>query len=416
MRETSEVVYASSYARRKSERARRISSAVKRVEDDIVEKPKTKLDPNLTRERVVSEPLENDRGRLYVNIEGMSGVPVPSGGSTKYGIILSNGRHEIATPVNRPFNSSGNVEIGQEFELIVGRQLVFELKVVLKNTVQMPPKIMEVKVPVNVPSSPISPQRQQRGFTRLFGSNRRPPTPLPPTPTQTTRIVKKEVPQPPKEQTFVYTTNVDLSDVEPEIYGAAERYEFILNQNGGTLNVQMLYIPRGTQNEDLPHTMYRALQMIQEGIDQKSIPSPLTSFTGYMSQLGGDCSYWRRRFFRVDGIKLMAYSDSSHKPRAYINLGKATKVIDNKDLRTRKSVIAEEAFSLPDDKDGFRIKFANGESIDFQAENGEKDKWVEVVRNVLPVTGGKSRMQKALETEKIEIPQWVEKVLERIRE
>jgi PH domain len=101
--------------------------------------------------------------------------------------------------------------------------------------------------------------------------------------------------------------------------------------------------------------------------------------------------YWRRRFFRLQGPKLTAYHEVTRQPRATINLAKAAKLIDDKSSLTqketttrgggrRKSAFSEEEEGYMFVEEGFRIRFANGEVIDFYADSrSEKDGWMKVL-------------------------------------
>jgi hypothetical protein len=105
--------------------------------------------------------------------------------------------------------------------------------------------------------------------------------------------------------------------------------------------------------------------------------------------------YWRRRLFKLSGSKLTAYHDMTHQPRATINLAKAAKLIDDKSTLTqketstrgggrRKSAFAEEEEGYMFVEEGFRIRFANGEVIDFYADSAaEKDAWMKVLSEVV---------------------------------
>jgi len=101
--------------------------------------------------------------------------------------------------------------------------------------------------------------------------------------------------------------------------------------------------------------------------------------------------YWRRRFFRLQGSKLTAYHEVTRQPRATINLAKAAKLIDDKSTLTqketttkgggrRKSTFSEEEEGYMFVEEGFRIRFANGEVIDFYADSpSEKEGWMKVL-------------------------------------
>lgn len=124
--------------------------------------------------------------------------------------------------------------------------------------------------------------------------------------------------------------------------------------------------------------------------------------------------YWRRRLFKLAGAKLTAYHETTHQPRATINLAKASKLIDDKSALTkketstkgggrRKSAFAEEEEGYMFVEEGFRIRFANGEVIDFYADSAaEKGEWMKVLSEVVG-KGGSSSQPKP----------WVDMILKR---
>ena len=82
-------------------------------------------------------------------------------------------------------------------------------------------------------------------------------------------------------------------------------------------------------------------------------------------------------------------------PRATINLAKAKRLIDDRSLLTkknasargggrRKSAFAEEEEGYMFVEEGFRIRFGNGETIDFYAEStADKDGWMKVLADAV---------------------------------
>lgn len=155
----------------------------------------------------------------------------------------------------------------------------------------------------------------------------------------------------------------------------------------GKLTLQLLYVPKpkNAKDEDMPKSMNACIRELKEAEEMKN-----QSWEGILSQQGGDCPYWRRRFFRLNGTKLTAYHESTRQPRATINLAKATKLIDDKSALKqpsstknggrRKSAFAEEEEGYMFVEEGFRIRFANGEVIDFYADNAEqKAGWMRVL-------------------------------------
>ena len=86
---------------------------------------------------------------------------------------------------------------------------------------------------------------------------------------------------------------------------------------------------------------------------------------------------------------MTAYHEATHQPRAKIDLAKAVKLIDDRSSLTqpdpksksrRKSAFSEEEEGYMYVEEGFRIRFANGEVIDFYADNAaQKDGWMKVL-------------------------------------
>lgn len=114
--------------------------------------------------------------------------------------------------------------------------------------------------------------------------------------------------------------------------------------------------------------------------------------------------YWRRRFFRLVGSKLTAYHEATRQPRAKIDLAKAAKVIDDRGSLVanpeggksgksrRKSAFAEEDEGYQFVEEGFRIRFANGETIDFYADNAQdKAAWIDVLQRTVGKNSAQGR-------------------------
>ncbi|KAI9742647.1 MAG: Bud site selection protein bud4 [Claussenomyces sp. TS43310] len=156
----------------------------------------------------------------------------------------------------------------------------------------------------------------------------------------------------------------------------------------GKLELQLLFVPKpkGAKDEDMPKSMNSCIR------EMKEVEAAMArSYEGHLSQQGGDCPYWRRRFFKLCGNKLTAYHESTGQPRATINLANASKLIDDRRALTqrettgkggsrRKSGFAEEEEGYMFVEEGFRIRFANGEVIDFYAGSAnDKEGWMKVL-------------------------------------
>lgn len=110
--------------------------------------------------------------------------------------------------------------------------------------------------------------------------------------------------------------------------------------------------------------------------------------------------YWRRRYFKLVGTKLTAYHETTRQPRATINLSNAKRLIDDRRQLTdpettgrggkrRRSAFAEEEEGYMFVEEGFRIRFNNGEIIDFYADTREdKQGWMQVLGEVIGQRAG----------------------------
>lgn len=95
------------------------------------------------------------------------------------------------------------------------------------------------------------------------------------------------------------------------------------------------------------------------------------------------------------GTKLTAYHEATRQPRATINLANAKRLIDDRRALTakettgkggkrRRSAFAEEEEGYMFVEEGFRIRFNNGEVIDFYADIPEdKEGWMKVLSDVI---------------------------------
>ncbi|KAI9314301.1 hypothetical protein BX666DRAFT_2029827 [Dichotomocladium elegans] len=156
--------------------------------------------------------------------------------------------------------------------------------------------------------------------------------------------------------------------------------------------------------------------------------------TGYMSQIGGDVKYWRRRFYSLKGWRLFSYPDSSsivRTPRTVLDLSRATcVVVDNRILSSTAEAAAaatadgfgpipqqQQLLQIPlfnsssnnnsvrpssassvlsattasdEDlascsvKNSFRIVFETGESVDFFCDSSnEREQWLSALCTVI---------------------------------
>ncbi|EAA57936.1 hypothetical protein AN6150.2 [Aspergillus nidulans FGSC A4] len=307
--------------------------------------------------------------------------------------------------------------IGQEFELIVQNDLEFQL------TLQM--KMDEEKFRIQEPAPSASPSRQKHSaFSKMFASPRKRKE-LDMKQQLASQQHKKQDPNAPiweRLRTLVASDGsfarayTALSDHEKHAYGRPytvdvacfnewavdEQPSSVKSKKStasgmsqrrppykiGKLELQLLFVPKpkGAKDEDMPKSMNACIREMREAETAST-----RSWEGFLSQQGGDCPYWRRRFFKLQGSKLTAYHETTRQPRATINLAKAVKLIDDRSTLTqkettarggkrRKSAFAEEEEGYMFVEEGFRIRFGNGEVIDFYADSAaDKEGWMKVL-------------------------------------
>ncbi|RMD39542.1 hypothetical protein DV735_g5579, partial [Chaetothyriales sp. CBS 134920] len=363
-----------------------------------------------------------ERGRLFVKVIGVKdlNLPLPKNEPTQFALTLDNGLHCVTTTW---LDLARSAPIGQEFELVVLSDLEFQL------TLQMKLEEPKVQRPVSpTKPTPISPVKQNV-FGRLFGSPKKkkelihsiPSAPvLPREPPSAYELVQGLVG---KDGSFA-RAYITLSEHEQKAYGrpysvditcfnewameevnvGSSRSKKSVTQLRsrppypiGKLELLLLYVPKpkGAKDDDMPKSMNSAVRALHEAEERMQQQAQIKEFEGLLSQQGGDCPYWRRRYFKLVGTKLTAYHEITHQPRATINLAKATKLIDDKSILTqketsakgggrRKSAFAEEEDGYMFVEEGFRIRFANGEVIDFYADSTlQKDEWMKALSQVV---------------------------------
>lgn len=328
------------------------------------------------------ETLPMERGRLFFRVVGLKNISLPDIAEHKgeFSVTLDNGVHCIKTPTYKLEDAS--VLIGKEFELTVGESLEFILTMKMS---YIKPKggyteVTERKL-----------VKSKSKLGRLFGSKN--------VVTQTKFVPQDAVDT--WEGKFAQDGSfgrcyIDLEQYEDKITYKTNGFDIpVFNEwetiktrketiNAkpyviGKLEVKMLFIPRTELHESLP----TSIRSCEEVLQQLSLENTI-EYEGYMSQDGGDCDGLKRRFFKIQGTSLIAHSEFSHKTRAKINLRKIVDIIyvDNQKPETaKKARNFSDVLLVPE---SFKIKFANGEIIDFEAPNqNEKYKWINIFETIV---------------------------------
>ncbi|CAK9441449.1 uncharacterized protein LODBEIA_P53170 [Lodderomyces beijingensis] len=321
-----------------------------------------------------------ERGKVFFRVVGLKNIMLPDLKTQKgqFSISLDNGMHCVKTPDYDLL--SPQIPIGKEFELTVSETLQFILT--MKATYTKPKgTLVEVRERKVVKS--------KNRFSRLFGSKDI---------ITTTKFVPSEV----RDSWANKLANdgsfarcyVDLEQFESQITGRLRKFDLDCFNEWETTNdkvpvrrkpykiasleVEMLFVPRSDPREILPTSIRSAFSTLEELKKEADV-----SFEGFLHQEGGDCDIWKKRWFELHGISLVAHSEFSRKTRAKINLSKIVDVIyvDKENMAISKHRNFSDVLLV---EHSFKIKFANGEIIEFGAPNQkEMKRWVEILENIV---------------------------------
>ncbi|CAK7218593.1 Bud site selection protein bud4 [Sporothrix bragantina] len=390
----------------------------------------TALNP-LAEEEYVTETTTDEgaeRGRLFVKVMGVKDLDLPISRTerTWFSLTLDNGVHCVTTAW---LELARNAPIGQEFELLVPNDLEFQLTLNVKLEKPVQKKIVQTS-----PAKAVRPKTST--FSRVFASPKKRKEMEQRMKEEDERIAREHREAQAKVRNTVPTAYdllsplvaedgsfarayVCLKEHESRCYGrpgivdiacfnewATEEASFassVKSKRGnmavvrrapykiGKLELQLLFVPRpkGISNDDMPKSMNSCIREMKAAEERQS-----QNWEGHLSQQGGDCPYWRRRYFKLVGTKLTAYHEATRQPRATINLANAKRLIDDrraltekettgKNGRRRRSAFAEEEEGYMFVEEGFRIRFNNGEVIDFYADTAaDKEGWMKVLSEV----------------------------------
>ncbi|KAH6611025.1 hypothetical protein Trco_001045, partial [Trichoderma cornu-damae] len=377
----------------------------------------------------VAGPEAGERGRLFVKVIGVKDLdlPIPKNERSWFSLTLDNGVHCVTTAW---LELARNAPIGQEFELVVPNDLEFQLTLNVKLEKPIYSHVQPAAVKMTKPKTST--------FSRVFASPK--------------KRKELELRQRAEEERFALQQKealarqrkdagsayellsplaaedgsfarayISLKEHENRCFGrpytvevicfnewATEEESFastIKSKRGnaagilrrapykiGKLELQLLFVPRpkNVTDDDMPKSMNSCIRELKAAEERLA-----RNWEGVLSQQGGDCPYWRRRYFKLVGTKLTAYHEATRQPRATINLSNAKRLIDDrrtlmekettgKGGKRRRSAFAEDEEGYMFVEEGFRIRFNNGELIDFYADTAEdKEGWMKALSDVI---------------------------------
>ncbi|KAL6895901.1 DUF1709 domain-containing protein [Trichoderma longibrachiatum] len=374
-------------------------------------------------------PEAGERGRLFVKVIGVKDLdlPIPKNERSWFSLTLDNGVHCVTTAW---LELARNAPIGQEFELVVPNDLEFQLTLNVK---------LEKPTYTNVQPAAIKMAKPKTStFSRVFASPKKRKELELQKKAEEERFAqqqKEALARKRKDAGSAYEllsplaaedgsfarAYISLKEHENRCFGrpytvevvcfnewATEEESFastIKSKRGnaagilrkapykiGKLELQLLFVPRpkNVTDDDMPKSMNSCIRELKAAEERLA-----RNWEGVLSQQGGDCPYWRRRYFKLVGTKLTAYHEATRQPRATINLSNAKRLIDDrrtlmekettgKGGKRRRSAFAEEEEGYMFVEEGFRIRFNNGEVIDFYADTREdKEGWMKALSDVI---------------------------------
>lgn len=363
-------------------------------------------------------PAKNDRGRLFLKVEGLKDLRLPLDASRnqKVTLTLDNGLQTVTTSPTplAELKKTGLIPIDQEFELLVGDDL--ELILTMNAIQDLPPKsIASSLLPAGnlATTPPSSPKKKRFSF---FGSPKKKEK-------ATIGNIGSPVQQLSKDPwTDMIGPNGEFgrayiveSQFEAEIYGRKQTFvvscfnewavkrrpithDFSQPKKGqkppqfsaikkepfriGGLQVSMLYIPKFCKSEQLPGSMRQCLHELKRASAYRGV-----HFEGYLSQQGGDCSFWRRRWFTLNGSNLIGHHEQSRKVRVEINMTNVRDIMEFSSVPSYEIDVP----CINEDR-SFRIMFKDQETLSFYADSiEEKDEWLKNLKTAMLHCSGKPR-------------------------
>lgn len=329
---------------------------------------------------VKSKLIDGERGRLFFKVNSIGDLKLPNfqNRNAKLQMVFDNGIHRLITDYISL--RSGLFTIGKEFELIVAEKLDIVITLKLKYDKSQPQRYTVAEKKSVKSKSKIG---------RLFGRKE-------------IQIVNKEVVKQPQHDSLsdwiandgsFAKLKLDFDDFEKGITGELKSFNLkcfnewksFTNANGKlqqvktplevcTINLQMLFVPRTLSSEVLPISISNAMEQVEE---LKKINTQL-QYEGFLYQEGGDLDVWTRRYYKLDGYDLLAFSDMDGKLKAKINLKKVSKVYTGSSSTERKF---SDSLKLNNE---FKVQFSNNEVIEFGCDSKDQaGDWIQILNDLI---------------------------------
>ncbi|KZT41982.1 hypothetical protein SISSUDRAFT_1016849 [Sistotremastrum suecicum HHB10207 ss-3] len=352
-----------------------------------------------------SEKPGKAHGKIFIRVVDVRGLDVPFPNSPTYvNLYLNNGIHFVQTTDRK---LERDMKIEQEFELIERPNLEFSLTLKVRRDAHVVAQIKAAAAPPPRMETPPRPHTAaavhpstRSGMRGFFSSSPKKfkASPPPPEPIHRAQPVR---PPPITLGTYLEPSDGSLVRVNIPFDSVMEHCDAKLLTTSiplmgkrvdeknmrklGEMNLQMIRIP------PLPlipaSALPQSLEETHKGLEYVKWHHEVY-FEGTLTQNGGDCNTWKRRRFRLEGAKLIAFNDVTKKIVCNIDLKEAISIEDDQEFSSQNSGMSasrsDEFESLYGVERSFKLLFRKDEEISFFADNDqEKAQWLLVLRQIV---------------------------------
>ncbi|KDE05396.1 hypothetical protein, variant [Microbotryum lychnidis-dioicae p1A1 Lamole] len=348
------------------------------------------------------------RGQLFVHIREVQidGVPMPRE-RTNVIFSLDNGKQrvEAGRRVLEP-----HIAVRKEFELICSPDLVFSIDLSVGPPPPSPVPVPQVRRTPPPPPSPTktpgsrlrallsSPKKKAASNAKAAAATSALPPPVAVAPDPFYSFVAPD-------GKFASAT-VRFVDEALRCRHKRARITIPFSKNpalpsnrrvSGSVTIDLFYLPSisGINKAALPKSMDESIEGMR--LAETSID---VTHEGVLTQMGGDCSVWRRRNMKLRANRLVPYSEVTKMSHVEIDLSVVASIEDlNATVasggKSAANFDADDVVSTMDNS--FRLVFKDDTSIDFYADTAEsKKRWMKEISQAISVTGNEPVPQWAL--------------------
>ncbi|KAI5478456.1 GTP binding protein [Pseudohyphozyma bogoriensis] len=337
-------------------------------------------------------------GQCFVRIVGaeIDGLPLPRE-STDVQLWLTNGKTRVKAA---DFELASSMRMDKEFELDAKSDLEFAIELVVPLKIAKNGHLLSPSVPPPTPSAPSSPRKPSSTFRGFFSSPKKAAFSSPKKSTA--------VPPVPSKLLEYLAPNTDVlgrvpfrfADLAPNCRAKRTRYTIDLQSAPGAhrtprgkLTVELFFLPHMPKSQregvKLPGSIEAAVRGLAAAEKQLVV-----HHEGTLTQMGGDCTTWRRRDFKAFGTKLVPYNQVTKRAFVELDFVKVVSVFDPDEVvvpppsTQEKGTMTRSTSDLEDDPykvpNSFRLRFEDADEVAFYADSmEEKLKWVSALRKLV---------------------------------